>query len=283
MKYSVIIPIYEQWHFVADLINRLIRQSIGMNNFEVLLIDNGSKKFLPIKDLPDFFRILNCNTPGAYAARNLGIKNAKGEWLVFTDADCLPAYNWLQCYEECSGRNKLLAGNVITNPVSSDPSIYEIYDIVKGIPQKAYVKEGYAATANLMFSKELARMVGNFEELYFSGSDIEFCKRAVTKGMSIHYVEKSIVYHRARTNLRELATKVRRIKGASLRRSKQKHLLLSLARTMIPPVRVMALLARKNEFSIRYRVFAIIVQVQLWGFEIFEMFSFLIGNKPVRH
>ncbi|WP_353057092.1 glycosyltransferase family A protein [Microbulbifer sp. VAAF005] len=49
-----------------------------------------------------------CKKPGSYAARNKGVELAEGDWLIFTDADCLPDSKWIAgidravgCWGEC--------------------------------------------------------------------------------------------------------------------------------------------------------------------------------------
>ena len=164
-RISVIVPVYNDWHRIPRLLGCLAAQTLPTEQFEILLIDNGSDSFDPPQNLAPNARILNCETPGSYAARNHGIEQARGHWLAFTDADCLPAPDWLQqllaqapATADNSAPTTILAGQVRMIASSAHPSAWEMHDLVKGIPQGWYVSRGYAATANLLVPADLARL-----------------------------------------------------------------------------------------------------------------------------
>lgn len=90
MKISIIIPTYNEEKVLPDCIESLGFQTY--NDFETIVVDDGSTdKTLEMlenlkKTLPGF-QFFKQNHKGAGAARNLGAKSAKGEILVFVDAD----------------------------------------------------------------------------------------------------------------------------------------------------------------------------------------------------
>lgn len=90
MKASIIIPTYNEEKVLPDCIESLGFQV--MTDFEIIVVDDGSTdKTLEMlenlkKTLPNFL-FFKQNHKGAGAARNLGAKSAKGEILVFVDAD----------------------------------------------------------------------------------------------------------------------------------------------------------------------------------------------------
>lgn len=89
MNLSIIIPIFNNSATIYDCIERALSQ---LNDGEVICIDDGSSDNTA-KILEDFtrkdsrIRLLKQNNQGAGAARNVGIKEAKGEYIAFLDAD----------------------------------------------------------------------------------------------------------------------------------------------------------------------------------------------------
>src|SRR3972149_7564948 len=94
---SVIIPIYNEETTIGECLNSLSKQSY--KNLEVILVDDGStdNTLHVIKNLKSLVRtrevkisnliLLKQNHKGPGPARNLGASRAKGEILVFVDAD----------------------------------------------------------------------------------------------------------------------------------------------------------------------------------------------------
>lgn len=88
--FSVVIPVYNKEPHIARSIESVLNQ--GFTNLELIVIcdpstDNSNHEVEKFSDprIKVFYR--DEPGPGGYAARNLGIKNAKAEWIAFLDAD----------------------------------------------------------------------------------------------------------------------------------------------------------------------------------------------------
>jgi len=269
---SIIVPVYNHWHLVPTLLDCLQRQTFEHENFEVILVENASDAFEPPESMPPNTTIITCDTPGSYAARNRGIARARGRWLVFTDADCRPKPEWLgnlmtaagQSTVEPANQPKLFAGAVHMVADSNCPNRWEIYDLVRGIPQDWYVKRGYAATANLAVPAALMNRLGGFDAQRMSGGDAELCRRAVGQGAILQFVPEAVVEHPARSSRTELLAKLRRIKAGQVARGDWlRHL-----RSFLPPVIEAWKYLRATRWPLGYRLTAIAVQLSLWPAEI---------------
>jgi len=270
---SVIVPVYEHWHLVPQLIEAMQHQTYPRECHELLLIDNGSAHFDPPAALPVNAQVHCHQDGGAYAARNFGISIARGSWLAFTDADCRPRPDWLQCMmrrAQDTGPDTILAGAVEMFSCNRSPGWSEIHDLVRGIPQRWYVSRGYAATANLAVSARLAARLQGFDGRRRSGGDAEFCRRARHAGARIEYLPAARVGHPARQGWPEIAGKALRIKHAQLRHGSRRQRLHWRLRSFVPPLWVFARLAANRRWPLRYRLIAVIVQHRLWFVEMME-------------
>jgi cellulose synthase/poly-beta-1,6-N-acetylglucosamine synthase-like glycosyltransferase len=64
---SVIVPVYNQWDLIPDLVRSLESQSLPRDRFEVLLVDNGSASVPAPDNEPPFLRRLSCAGAGQVA------------------------------------------------------------------------------------------------------------------------------------------------------------------------------------------------------------------------
>ena len=283
MKFSVIVPVYEHWHLVPTLLQCLTAQTLPRDEFEILLVDNGSSKFTPPDTLPPNARVLECQTPGSYAARNAALREARGEWLAFTDADCRPTPTWLEQLQTAATNNTtLLAGAVDVVSDAEKPNAYEMYDMVKGIPQAWYVRRGYAATANLAVPRKIVEALGGFDEKRFSGGDADFCLRAKAHGHQIIFLPDALVRHPARNSWNAIATKARRLKDGQLRQGTIRTRLIWYLRTPLPPVRQIVTFLCRQYHPPKYRVTAALVQLRVWGLELGGLYR-LFSRAQERH
>ena len=89
-KISVIIPVYNAEKYIRETLDSIIKQSY--KNREIILIENGSKDRGPdiIQEYADKYpeiQIIKGSGKGPGAARNRGMRLAKGDYIIFADAD----------------------------------------------------------------------------------------------------------------------------------------------------------------------------------------------------
>ena len=89
-KISIIVPVYNVEQYLPRCIDSILNQSFA--DFELLLIDDGSKdKSGAICDeyaaKDSRIRVYHKENGGVSSARNIGLENARGEWLSFIDGD----------------------------------------------------------------------------------------------------------------------------------------------------------------------------------------------------
>lgn len=94
---SVVVPFFNSERHIAACIESLLGQAGVGGPFEVIFIDNGSTDGSPavVAHYPEL-TVLRESTPGAYAARNTGIRRARAPLIAFTDADCAVSSDWLR-------------------------------------------------------------------------------------------------------------------------------------------------------------------------------------------
>lgn len=94
---SVVVPFFNNELTMATCIESLLNQITSGDDYEVILVNNRSTDRSPsiAAHYPEV-TLLAEPTPGAYAARNTGIRQARAPLIAFTDADCVAADDWLQ-------------------------------------------------------------------------------------------------------------------------------------------------------------------------------------------
>lgn len=91
IKYSIIIPVYECEKYLEFCVKSVINQK-GNHSYEIILVDDGSKdRSGEIADILahqyEQVRTIHKKNGGAASARNRGIQEAKGKYIIFIDGD----------------------------------------------------------------------------------------------------------------------------------------------------------------------------------------------------
>ena len=102
---SVIIPTRNRADLLSLTIQSLLSQTLDKDHFETLIVDNGStdhteevaKKF--INQLQNL-RYIHAPEPGLHIGRHRGMREAKGDILVFADDDIEATSAWLESYHQ---------------------------------------------------------------------------------------------------------------------------------------------------------------------------------------
>ena len=101
-RVSVIVPFFNRQRYLGACVEALLSQESVGGPVEIILVDNGSSDdgAAAIERYAELI-VLRERTPGAYAARNTGIRRARAPIIAFTDADCVVDRDWFKAI--CDG------------------------------------------------------------------------------------------------------------------------------------------------------------------------------------
>jgi len=236
MRASVIVSVYtlERLGDITDAVGAVLSQK--KSDDELLILADDRKDLL--EGLGKAFhgmpvRILAAKEPGLCFARNLGIKESRGDYVVFLDDDAVPADGWLDSLLEPYSDAEVLAtgGGIEPEWIAGRPSWFPgELDWLVGCFYSGHSSESSRVRnvigANMSFRRSIFERTGFFSEKIgaigkrrLAGDDSEFCMRVrETYGAGhIVYVPKALVRHRVPLSRGTLEYSFRRayVEGAS--------------------------------------------------------------------
>lgn len=215
---SVIVPVYHDAAGLRVTIDSLVRQSYPRTHFEVIIVDNGSSDETPAvaaslqaanSDLVRF--VQETAARGSYAARNEGIRLARGTILCFIDADMTVPAGYLAAVEAGMADGADYLGCRV-ELYADERTRAADYNRAFGFPVERYVREHhYAPTCCLTVRRSVIERLGGFDARLESGGDVEFGQRVHAAGFRQEYRHDITLHHPARASLRALLLKSRRV------------------------------------------------------------------------
>jgi len=151
---SVIVPARDSAATLGRTLDCLAAQR-GAPEFEVIVVDDGSTDQTALVARRAGVRVVRAAGEGSGAARNAGVREARGAVIAFTDADCFPSPDWL-----AAGLRRLDGLDLVAGAVKPDPS-----STLGPFDRTVFVERetGLYETANLFIRRELFARVGGFE------------------------------------------------------------------------------------------------------------------------
>jgi len=224
IKASVIVPIYNGENDLPDLIRCLQLQTYPRNQIEYILVDNNSNdrtaKILKASVIEGakkgllFKALQKSQIQSSYAARNQGIKAARGEILAFTDADCRPFPDWIEKLIQpfTNPDIGIVVGGLIALPGNS---LLEKYAERTKMMSPHFLLEhpfgAFGQTANLAICKKAFKQIGLFRPYLTTGGDADICWRIQREtGFKLTFSGEAIIRHRHRSTLPELISQWQR-------------------------------------------------------------------------
>ncbi len=233
---SIIVPVRNMERTLSTMFEYLMNVDYPRDKWEIILADGGSsdrtveiiKEYQKQHPYIRLIEIPNCPSPGF--ARTQALKEAKGDFVFFTDGDCAPVKDWIYKMLEVFGRDSQIGavgGEIYTLRV--DPNnLVEIFCEAFGFNRVSWrygnLQEGYYpdlkdfsptevcghrayffVTANVAYRREA---VEDAERRFWdlpTGEDIDFGLRVRRKGgWKFYFLPQAYVKHMHRADLRAL-------------------------------------------------------------------------------
>jgi GT2 family glycosyltransferase len=203
LRFSIIIPTYNRPVQLTVCLGALALLAEPDDGVEVIVVDDGGEAPLDAVVAPFSqklrLKLLRQANAGPGAARNAGAREARGEYLAFTDDDCAPAADWLRELAAAFAKHPgcLVGGrtaNSLTDNLYSATSQL-IVDIVyrhhNANPQQAR----FFASNNLALPALRFAELGGFDPSFRTSEDRELCDRWLHRGGRMVFAERAVVYH----------------------------------------------------------------------------------------
>jgi len=249
VEISIIIPAYESHGTARATLESLRAQTF--HNFETILIDSGRTDGVAriAGDFPEVHYRRSEKQLLPHEARNVGIKLARADLIVFTDPDVVAAPDWLEkltaAYRRRAGP---LAGAVAGLEKDWLGSGIHLAKFDLWLPGGERATVPVAASVNFLCPVELLKRVGGFDGREMIG-DTVLSWDLSELGQTLYFVPNAVVYHDHRSSLVELLRE-RYVRGGDFGRLRAERENWKFGRTLailfasIVPLRLLKLTAR---------------------------------------
>lgn len=203
MKISVVVPTHARPARLQRLLGALREQRFSTQEFEVIVVDDGSPT--DARPEPQWFsknlHLLRQKRQGPAAARNHGVRHARGSLIAFTDDDCLPDPQWLDALWHAYQRapDALLGGqtlnglpaNVYSTAAESLLQFFDEDEQASGEPLTLL------ASNNLACDRQALLSLGGFDTAYSlaAGEDRALCRAWSAAGCPLYRVPEAGLLH----------------------------------------------------------------------------------------
>lgn len=199
---SIVIPCFNAEKFIFQAVESCMGQTY--KNVEIIVVNDGSTddSFKILNYFEGKIQIINQENKGGSAARNSGLKAAKGDYILFLDADDFLELNAIE-------RQMVHVSDV---QLTKDVAVYGGYyiidecgNIIKHINQPAimhnlnglkYLIENALITGSLMYRTENLKAVNGFNESLKSGQEYDLNIRLFLSGVRFVNHSDIVFYHR---------------------------------------------------------------------------------------
>ncbi len=213
LKASVVVPVLNSSNSLKKLLECLKLQNFS-EKFEVIVVDDGSSENLepvvkPFQACLELKFIREPENRGQAAARNKGIQEARGEIVVFTDADCSPQSGWLSAMIEPFADPEVSGVKGVYLTEQSDwwaqlaqIEFEERYELLESFSDIDFID-----TYSGAYRRELLLKVNGFNESAFStnNEDVDLSFRVKKLGGRFVFTRKAMVRHLHREGWKKYA------------------------------------------------------------------------------
>jgi len=200
----VIIPAYQAEETIDRCLDGLARQTVPRSTYEILVVDDGSTDATRVRvEGHDGVQLLTQSHAGPAAARNLGLHHAAGDLVLFTDADCEPAGDWIETLVDPlrEGQTAGAKGTYLSRQRQMVARFVQMeyedkYDLMaRRMAQRGTID--FIDTYSAAYRRDILVANGGFEIAFPRASveDQELSFRLARRGYKMAFVPAAHVYH----------------------------------------------------------------------------------------
>ena len=195
LKISIIIPVYNAEKYINECIDSILKNSNeSLYQIEIIIINDGStdhtlEKLEKYKK-NNFIHTYTTKNQGVSAARNYGIKLAKGEWITFIDADDKVTEGFIDLSINELNKNTLLKTTILTDNYKNHDKDKVTVSIQQLLAKLIYGKEP-AFIFSYFFKKDIVKQIHFNEKIHFMEDSL----------FLIEYLNKTNEEYNIETNL----------------------------------------------------------------------------------
>jgi GT2 family glycosyltransferase len=205
---SIVVPAYNAERTIKRCIVSLL--DIDYPSYEIIIVDDGStdKTKEILSEFEGRINIIQNQHFGPSKCRNIAVKQAKGEFIAFTDSDCIVAKDWLKELIKGFSDGKVVSvGGTQFSPVDESEfgkrvqQFFELTGLLGGYikqnkQQDSCIREvSHNPSCNSMYRKDRFLEIGGFDENLWPGEDVDLDYRLKKRGYEFRYNPDTIVYH----------------------------------------------------------------------------------------
>ena len=248
---SVIIPAFNRGYCLANTLRSVLAQTF--TDFEIIVVDDGSTDDTAAvaRSFGDRVRLVSQKNGGVSAARNLGIRSARGAWIAFQDSDDLWHPKKLERQMAVLKKNGGRLCVTLAVDENGGPLLehrFAAWSLVEpaayAVPQAETLRlclGNQPFLQSMILEKRLAEQAGPFAEDLFAAEDIEFFFRlSLLTGMFFVNEPLTVISQKTTDSLsRNLDAKIREKRFDGYIRSREKILarLVELGSPLQKPMR----------------------------------------------
>ena len=204
---SVVIPVYNAEAHLEETLASVFAQTYP--HIEIVAVDDGSRD-RSVEILEKYrhrIRVVRQKNSGAAAARNLGVREAKGKWIAFLDADDLWSVDKVEHQlAACGARAWSYTNSIFLGGVNDGKRDSDLTPKYQGQVLEQLICNNFVGTSSVMVLRQVFLEAGGFSESLQSIEDWEFWIRLASH-YEICYVSEPLVRYRVHSSSASRSTR----------------------------------------------------------------------------
>ncbi|HKB12702.1 MAG TPA: glycosyltransferase [Vicinamibacterales bacterium] len=203
-RVSVVVCAYNAADTLEDNLRSLER--LTYPNYEIILVNDGSKdRTSEIARRFAKVRVIDTPNQGLSAARNVGLAEAIGEIVAYTDSDTRVDRDWLTYLVQPFLTSDVVGSGGPNVVPPDDPPVAQCIARAPGGPTHVLLDDRTAEHVpgcNMAFRRDALLAIGGFNPIYLrAGDDVDVCWRLQQRGWKIGFASAALVWHHHRASV----------------------------------------------------------------------------------